>query len=765
MKRLIVAAVPGLALLALANAVSAATLVSDGAPQAVITLPDSPSDAESFAAGRLRHYVGRISGADLEIVSETQAPSGVKVFVGRTKAGAAVRASLEAQHPPDESSVVKVTSDAVFLVGIDDPGTVHAVYFFLESLGCRWYLPAEWGTVVPKSRDIVIREGTQLHAPDFPMRAGLAGCALRSDEDPEWGSHEWGRGNHLGGWRWWGSGHSYQYLVPEGKYLKEHPEYYAEIDGERKTSQLCVTNPGVAEAAIRTVRRELAKPSAPKLFCVSPRDGHGFCQCTNCRGLVPDPVPGTVRRIERVPTGAGPLPVARTLSVDRSGVADQIVHLANCVARGIRDDHPDRWVVFYADYHSVGVPVAVRPEPNLGFWIVQWAQDQFHGVSDETKMGKAILNWSVFGNPIVVYTYYGSYASFSLWPQVHAIRRDIPWYRRHGVVGLYSETHQHWGTQHLNFIVFPRLLWDADTDVDALVDEFCTLFYGPAAKSMRAYYDLLEATAEKGPPQYHMNSDIIVAFSPQVLEQLADLIEQAQAAAQDADALYRKRLDFAAKGFRVAWLYLSANHLKTAYAKERKPETREEIIRRYRELQILIQAPENANRLVESRIAEPVVKRELAAVERGTTFPVGTFAYHDGFERGGKSNLDAVLKRGFTDGVWGLDMRAGGGGEIVFEMKADGGVFGKVCISSLILHAFGRVEVDVADSLDGPFTEVAAADSPDAAARARLAPPIELTEHVRGKRAFYLRLGASNRHGKYINCIDTFGLTGEVVRE
>ena len=758
-------AIPALVLAALANAAGAVTLVSGGTPQAAIVTPDSPSEAESLAAERLQHYVRTITGAGLEIVPEAKAPNGTKVFVGRTKAGAAVRADLEAQQPPDESSVVKVTSDAVFLVGIDDPGTVHATYFLLESLGCRWYLPAEWGTVVPRKQDIVIPEGTQLHAPDFPMRAGLSRCGLRLDEDPEWGGHEWGRGNHLGGWRWWGAGHSYQYLVPEGKYFKEHPEYFAEINGERKTSQLCVTNPGVAETAIRTVRGALAKPSAPKLVSISPKDGHGFCQCANCRGLIPDPVPDTVRRIERVPTGAGPLPVARTLSVDRSGVADQIVHLANCVARGIRDDHPDRWVVFYADYHSVGVPVAVRPEPNLGFWIVQWAQDQFHGVSDETKMGKAILNWSVFGNPIVVYTYYGSYASFSLWPQVHAIRRDIPWYRRHGVVGLYSETHQHWGTQHLNFIVFPRLLWDADTDVDALVDEFCTLFYGPAAKSMRAYYDLLEATAEKGPPQYHMNSDIIATFSPQVLEQLEGLIKQAQTAVEGKDALYRKRVDFAAKGFSVAWLYLTANHLKTEYAKERRPETREEIIRRYRELQALIQAPENANRLVESRIAEPVVKRELAAVERGTTFPLGTFTYHDGFERGGKSALDAVKKRGFVDGVWGLDLRAGGAAEIVFEMKADGGVFGQVSISSLILHAFGRVEVGVGDSLDGPLTEVAAADSPDAATQANLGPPIELTEHVRGKRAFHLRLGASNRHGKYINCIDTFALTGEVVEE
>jgi len=722
-------------LLSLAVPAAAVTLVDKGQARATIVTPDAPSEAEALAAERLQYYLREISGATLKVVPEAEAPAGNKVFVGRTQAGTRVREELAVRQPPAEASLTVVAEDAVFIVGVDDPGTIHATYFLMEDLGCRWYFPAAWGTVIPRRKKVVLPNGTTYQAPHFAMRAGLMGYNLGRDEDPEWGAAEWGRGNHLGGWRWWGSGHSYQYLVQPLKYFEQHPEYFAEVNGQRQTSQLCVTNEDVRDIALQTVRRVLGRAVPVKLICVSPNDGHGFCHCTNCRKLISE----------------------------GGGYADQIVDFANHVARGIRPADPDRLVTFYADYHSVGVPRSVRPEPNLCFWIVQWAQDQFHGVTDDTKMGRSLRDWSQFENPIIVYTYYGSYGSFSFWPQVHAIRRDIPYYKARGVVGLYSETHQHWATQHLNFIVFPRLLWNVETDVDALIDEFCRLFYGPAAPSMRAYYDLLETTAQNGPPQYHLNSDIVVTFSPTVLAQLATLIGQAQAAVAGTDDLYRKRLEFVAKGFQVAQLYVSANHLKRDYAQSRDPATRAEIIRRYRDLLALIQAPQHRNRLVENRIAEEPIRRELAALERGTTFPVGRFSYHDGYQRGGKSDLDAVKKSGFANGVWGLDMYQGGTAEIIYKFKADGGVLGQVKITSLNLRAFGSVQVDVGFASDGPFQIVAQADSPDRETMARLQPPVDLTEHVRGRESFFLRLTASNQWGTYINAIHAFGLQGEVV--
>src|SRR4029077_20655617 len=42
-------------------------------------------------------------------------------------------------------------------------------------------------------------------------------------------------------------------------------------------------------------------------------------------------------------------------------------------------------------------------------------------------------------------------------------------------------------TMHLNLYVTTRLWWDAGQDVDALLEEYYTLYYGPARKEMKAF--------------------------------------------------------------------------------------------------------------------------------------------------------------------------------------------------------------------------------------------------------------------------------------
>ncbi len=703
-------------------------------------MPDEPSQAEQLAAERLQYYIKQMSGARLAVATEGEAPAGTKVYVGRTRASADITKRLKNYNAPEEASVVSVNDRAVHIVGIDDPGTVHATYFLLEDLGCRWYFPAQWGTVIPKLQNIVLRTQEIYRAPDFKIRKGLPGYNLLLDEDPEWGGNEWGRGNHLGGWNWWGAGHSYNYLVAPDNFA-EHPEWFAYYDGKRHPTQLCTTNPEVRQKALETIRTVLSKPNAPRLLCISPNDGQGFCECPNCMKLIPTNPDGTKRTGDSI---------------------DRIVEFANFIADAIKDNYPDHYVTYYCDYHSVGTPTLVTPAENTVFWVVQWSQDQFHGVSPETRMGQSLERWGKFGNPIFVYTYYGSYLSFTFWPQVHAIRNDIPYYYDKGAIGLYSETHQHWGTQHLNFIVFPRLLWDVHTDVDAWIDDFCEKFYGPAAEPMHSYYDLLEKTAQDGPPQYHYHSGIVAIFTPSVMTQLRQIIEEAKSRVAGADEVYQRRMQFVADGFRMADLYISANHLKAEYAKTKDETIRQRMIDMYKEVLAIVT---HDKRLTDNRISEPALKRELAALQEGTTFGVGPFSYSDGYNQGGKSVMDAVRKSALLDGTWGLCMSAGAKGELVYEFKAKEGVFDTVQITTLALGVRGSISIEVGETADGPWEVVAESQSPDSATSVRVATPVDLTPFVQGKKNFFLRMVLSNNLGGYVLAIDSFGIQGEVVAE
>jgi len=717
-------------------------LVSGGVARATLVMPDAPTAAEALAAERLQYYVGKMTGVTLPLVKESAAGEGAGFFIGNTRAGAALRQALQARRPPAEASLLSVQRDRVGLVGIDDPGVVHGAYFLLESLGCRWYFPAEWGTVIPRREEVSLPQGETYRAPDFAIRAGLPGFNLRLDDDPAWTPNEWGRGNHLGGWTWWGAGHSYQYLVDFNEF-EAHPDWFAYYDGARHPTQLCTTNPEVRQRALNTVLNVLKAPDAPRLICVSPCDGQGFCECDNCQKLIPTRPDGTKE-------------VGQSI--------DRIVEFANFIADHIRDEYPDHYVTYYCDYHSVGAPTLVTPAPNTVFWIVQWAQDQFHGVSPETKMGQSLERWKAFGNPLFLYTYYGSYGSFTFWPQVHAIRNDIPYYKKQGVLGLYSETHAHWGTQHLNFLVFPRLLWDTATDVDAFIDDFCEKFYGPAARVMRQYYDLLEQTARYGPPQYHLHSDIVATFSPAVLGRLRELIGQAQQALEGAEPIYRQRMQFVADGFRLADLYLSANHLKQDYGRTKDPALRAKMIEMLREALALVTAPQYVNRLTENWLSEETLKRDLESLERGTSFGVGKFSYADYLVRGGRTALDTVRKSGFVDGTWGLDMDAGGEGELLYRFQAQGGVFASASLTSLV---FGSnligIRVEVGPGPDGPWQVAAAHENPTLDHPSGVATPVDLTRFIQGQKEFYLRLVALNRGGGYVCGLCNIGMEGEVV--
>lgn len=728
-----------LTMLCLAGAALAdVTLVRDGKAAAAIVTPDQPTEAEQFAAERLRYYLGEMTGAQLPLVKAAAAPAGARVFVGRSRA--AVRL-FEAPPPPAETGLIAVKGDEVVLAGVDDAGTTHAVYTLLESLGCRWYFPAPWGWVIPKTATVTLPAGERTVAPDFKIRAGIGNPRILTDKNPDWQVNEWARANHLGGWRWWGAGHSYQYLV-DFKQFDQHPEWFAFYNGARHPTQLCTTNPDVRRMALEVVRGVLAKPDAPELICISPCDGQGFCECDNCRKLIPDGGKATGDSIDRM------------------------VEFANYIADNIREQYPGHYVTYYCDYHSVGTPRLVTPAKNTVFWITQWAQDQLHPVAPTTLMGKSLERWSQYGSPIFLYTYWGSYGSFTYWPAATIIGADVPYYRSKGAVGVYSETHESWGGQHLNFILFPRMLWDSKTDPQAYVAEFCAKAFGPAAEAMREYYRIQEAAAAAGPAQYHLHSEIITIFPPPVMARLRECLDRAKTAlaAPGTDPNCGRRLAFVEAGWRVADLYYGVTDLKAQFAATKDPALREQMVARYKALLDLMNQPEYAGRLVENWMFEDGLRQELAGLENGTAFGPGKFVYEDGFERGGKTALDTQAISGFTGGMWGLDLPPGGKGMVRYEFGARNGVFAAAQFTQFVTGHRGHTLVQVStQGPEGPWQEVVSSQSPDAGATPPVAVPLDLGRWVKDQPRFWLQVTLSNALGANDVCaFDLLRLEGEV---
>jgi len=84
------------------------------------------------------------------------------------------------------------------------------------------------------------------------------------------------------------------------------------------------------------------------------------------------------------------------------------------------------------------------------------------------------------------------------------------------------------GFNHLNVYVTARYYWDADQDVDAMLNEYYRLFYGPAAGEMKAFIEFSEANWP------------LMRAKVEPIDKAFELLDNARKAA--GDTIYGKRV-------------------------------------------------------------------------------------------------------------------------------------------------------------------------------------------------------------------------------
>jgi hypothetical protein len=82
----------------------------------------------------------------------------------------------------------------------------------------------------------------------------------------------------------------YRYLSSQ-EYGKEHPEYFALVEGERKLKmggggpELCLTNPDVLQIVTDSVLDALRKKPGMENVSVSQNDNNKYCRCSRCAAI------------------------------------------------------------------------------------------------------------------------------------------------------------------------------------------------------------------------------------------------------------------------------------------------------------------------------------------------------------------------------------------------------------------------------------------------------------------------------------------------
>lgn len=513
-------------------------LVRAGRALGVIVAPGDPAGLE------LQEYLRRVTGAVVPIVAKS--PRGrPSVHIGVV--GQPPVAGWSGVAPPRDGFVIDPRGRDLFIVGGDARGALYGVYDLLETeLGVRWFMPGAMGEdIVPK--DIVtLPTRSRRGQPAFEavggfIWAGGPGAAawekhLRASVGPPSSFF----------------GHNWANIIPAtAENLAAHPEWFALSNGKR-THQLCSAHPVVVAVTVARARQFFAEHPEALTFSISPNDGYGFCEDERCRS------------------------VDRLFDVKDGQLTDRLVYYANEVLTGLGLTHPDKQVGMLAYLNYTRPPIAVRPLPNFATLVAHtpWEFCHVHALDDphceiNRRFVDYVKGWRRLSTHVGVYDYYGHFDAFTPWPIVHTIRRDIPFLRRLGVTRFMSETQQHWANQGLNFYVAAKLAWNPDLDVDQLLDDYFTRFYGTAAAPMRRYWqrweDAMVATAAFG----HGGYAWLRMFTPELVSECDRILQEAEGLAAKDREKVRERVAFARAGFRFteAWTRMRQHALHAEWGR------------------------------------------------------------------------------------------------------------------------------------------------------------------------------------------------------
>lgn len=566
-------------------------IVRDGVGKAEIVVAEDPSRVVPIAAGELQSIIERMTGARLPIVTTPSGGGVLKIFVGRSRYTDELGLSvadldhdayrivsgdswlallgrdddfqLPEPYARDSSDIPRMLAEFKDLTGLhvsrlptsrvawryynpeldiyeqDGRGSANAVYGFLYDLGFRWYFPGELGQVVPQHATIELPRVDRTVRPDFALRRFEQYYHRFGQEQAVPGEVKWqlSLGTNMGyEYRGIGTfGHGLS-SITTGRYAYRgedldafhagHPEeFYALYDGERDIgSNQCLSSEGLFEAAV-AYARALYDIYDVKIVDISPDDGFSrLCQCELCAGKARD-------------------------EMGRSGrLSDHVFGFVNRVAEELYKSHPDRFVSASAYSAFLLPPESIEAlSPNVVIKLCKWRTWQSQSADDGSRytaeevrdLRQAWLDILPSGK-LIRSDYY-----------LHARSRPhIPAYFPRQIAadlkalqgiseGEDSEVFRNFhgwergwhalATNHLNLYVTARYYWDADQDLDALLEEYYDLFYGPAAAQMKAFVEYSEA-----------NWRLMIA-DPAVITQALGLLESA-AAAVDPDSIYGRRI-------------------------------------------------------------------------------------------------------------------------------------------------------------------------------------------------------------------------------
>lgn len=503
-------------------------------PLGPIYIPEHASAEEREAAEWLADALHKVSGLNWEIQAEGGRLGGRGIYVGKTR-----QAYIHRLWPDsgfDECIVQAVRGGSLFLLGSSPAAHRWAVSDFLQNqVGMRWFIPGDLGEVYDPQSRLSIPMLDRVFYPSFQDRMLPVSRSKTA--------REWGRNNYL--IQRFHFNHNLYSFVPVSLF-PERPELFPVIEGKRqavsggRAPQPNIAYPETQQFIAERINEQFREKSEQISVSIAINDSTLF-----------DETEQTQRWLRPFRFFRG-----------KPDYSNLVFHFSNEVARRVAEEHPDRYLTQLSYYFTENVPdfpVQRNLIPYLTFDRAQWFDPEQEADDKETvqrwqKAGPEFLGtWDYYeGSPYFIPRYYPG-----------LVARSLRFLHQHGVRNFFAEGGPIWGFDGPRLWLAAQLLWDVEQNPAALLNEYFTRFYGPAAEPMRRFFDRCEEIWMGQPPpgywlKYYQDPAQAELFPPEVCAELVGYLDAAWRRVggdggdvDDSLDLYRKRVELTRKAFAV----------------------------------------------------------------------------------------------------------------------------------------------------------------------------------------------------------------------
>ena len=389
--------------------------------------------------------------------------------------------AANARDLEEDDFVIKNEGNKLYIAG-GKRGVHYGVYSFFEMLGWRYLTPTFESE--PSAAEYRIDETLNVcEKPGFKYRLPF----FTFSSDPEFmlkqkinSMHSGSLGDEYGNVIEYAGPHfvhTFKELVPQEEFFEEHPEYYSlSLNGERIPTQLCLTNPRLADIVTERVREWLRANPEAKLVSISQNDNQEYCRCNDCA----------------------------LINYAEGSEIGTLLRFVNTVAGRLKDEFPDVLFDTLAYQYTRKAPRITKPADNVVIRLCTIECCRAHAIDDPNclmnyNFHSDLKEWQALTDKIYIWDYVHNFSfHISPFPNFRTLLPNMNYFYRNHVVGVFVEGH-HLGQgcefEELRCYLAAKLLWKpymSEEEFLAHLTDFMRGYYGAGYRYVLEFIKLIE---------------------------------------------------------------------------------------------------------------------------------------------------------------------------------------------------------------------------------------------------------------------------------